>query len=395
MQHLHQRRRSRTPAHVHALEVCRPGVGAAKDHPRTCSGTRQDSVPLLRQRLGIIAAHPVHVVEQDEPGDALLGPAQKLGDRGGMRAHALHQACLQCQEVVFLQVLGAAGTGVGAAQVQRPEVVRPERQAARHVLDGLANEARHAERVLALDFLALRVRHAQHAHGELARQGPVHPLAPHERLDAAGVDGALLVERARLQHRLDPIAQLGPHAQVRTEPARHHSGQAEVVERVPRIGLAEPVAVAVPVALRELRQSGAQNVAVQLLESRMAAQTEEQEEIFEVQRADAGELELQQRGLARIGIHRMHHRRALQRVVEGVAPRAGDDQDAVPWGKLQGLPVYRRILPAGVVDQGAGVDRVEHLLVEVIDELPGSVLQGKSSSTGGPRAPMGEIKVLA
>ncbi len=111
----------------------------------------------------------------------------------------------------------------------------------------------------------------------------------------------------------------------------------------------------------------------------MAAVAEQQEKIVEVQTADAGELELEQRGLARIGVHRVNSRRALQRIVEGVAAGAGDDEHRILRGQLQRLPVYGRVFPAGVVDERAGVDRVEQRLVEMIDERAGCLLQNQSS----------------
>ena len=49
------------------------GMGAAKKNSSVGCGTFKQQVPFLDQRIGVIAAHPVHVIQQNEPGNALIG----------------------------------------------------------------------------------------------------------------------------------------------------------------------------------------------------------------------------------------------------------------------------------------------------------------------------------
>ena len=74
--------------------------------------------------------------------------------------------------------------------------------------------------------------------------------------------------------------------------------------------------------------------------------------------------------------------RAGQRVVEHVAAGAGDDQHAIVRRQVQRRSVDGRILPAGVVDKRAAIDRIEQLLVDPV-ENGRSRRQGCLSYPGG------------
>ena len=131
---------------------------------------------------------------------------------------------------------------------------------------------------------------------------------------------------------------------------------------------------AVPPVARERRQFGAQVLEVKTFEARVVTLAEDAEEVLERQRADRRELELEQRVLARICIDALDPIRAAQRVVEGIAAGTRDDQHDIVGTELQGLPVNRRIFPAGVVDEVARPDRIEQAAIETVAKaVPGSL----------------------
>ena len=100
----------------------------------------------------------------------------------------------------------------------------------------------------------------------------------------------------------------------------------------------------------------------------MTPLAEHGEEVLEFEMPDAGQLQFQQRGLARIGVHRMDAGRRDQRIVQHIAAGAGDHQHAILRPQRQRQPVDRGILPAGVVYERAGIDGVEHLLIQPVDQ---------------------------
>jgi hypothetical protein len=67
--------------------------------------------------------------------------------------------------------------------------------------------------------------------------------------------------------------------------------------------------------------------------------------------------------LARVDVHG-EDARADERVVEGVAAGARDDEDAVVGSEPQGLPVHRGVFPALVVDDVPAVDGLEEAAAE-------------------------------
>ena len=128
----------------------------------------------------------------------------------------------------------------------------------------------------------------------------------------------------------------------------------------------EPVTTRIPEALREGRQLGAQHIAIDLIEVGMATQPEQREEVAVFEATYAGELQFQQCGLTRIGVHRIDATRAEQGVVQHIAAGAGDDQQPILGSQCQRLPVNRRVFPASVVNQRPRIHRIENLLIDAI-----------------------------
>src|SRR5262249_29582760 len=145
------------------------------------------------------------------------------------------------------------------------------------------------------------------------------------------------------------------------------------------------------------RQVPAQGVAVHRRCLGRVAPAEQGEEGVVVQAADGGALQFEQGVLDGVDVHRVDLPGAGEEVVEGVAAGAGDDQDAVVGGEVEGGPVQGRVLPARVVDEVAAVDRLEDPVVEALaggkrghlhGGFPGSVWGERSGPgsalAGGP-----------
>src|ERR1700722_8751244 len=117
----------------------------------------------------------------------------------------------------------------------------------------------------------------------------------------------------------------------------------------------EPFNALVPVAARELGELLTQITVVQGRKGGMATFAKHTEEVVELQTANAGDFQLQQRGLTRVRIDGVDALGCQQRVVEYIAAGAGDDQQDIFGSEVERLPVHRGIFPAGVVDQGTRV----------------------------------------
>ena len=139
-----------------------------------------------------------------------------------------------------------------------------------------------------------------------------------------------------------------------------------VVKAAQRTG--EPDTVFIPPFTCEIGQFGAQAGPVQLGKARVIAGAENGEEVLEFKPPNRRDLQLQQRVLTWIGIHRMNPRRRIERVVERIAAGAGDDHDVIVRPQLQRLPIHRRVFPAGVVNQRTRIQRIEHILIEAITQ---------------------------
>ena len=100
----------------------------------------------------------------------------------------------------------------------------------------------------------------------------------------------------------------------------------------------------------------------------MPAVAEEREEVVEGEVTDPRQLQLEERVLPRIGIHRVDAPRTGERVIERVAAGARDHQHGVVGAEVERKAIDRRILPAGVVDERARVDDVEHFLIDAIGQ---------------------------
>jgi len=91
----------------------------------------------------------------------------------------------------------------------------------------------------------------------------------------------------------------------------------------------------------------------------VGADAEKLEEIAEIATADERELQVEDRILAVVHIHRMNLRRPVEQVVERVATGAGDHDHTAVGAQLHQLPINPGILPAGVVDQLPAMHMVE------------------------------------
>jgi hypothetical protein len=98
------------------------------------------------------------------------------------------------------------------------------------------------------------------------------------------------------------------------------------------------------------------------------AGAEEREVILELQMPDAGELEVEQSGLARVGIDGIDAVRRGKCVIQRVAARAGDHEHVVVGTKVERLAVDRGVFPASVVNERLGVDRVEQPFMKLLAE---------------------------
>jgi stress response protein YsnF len=121
----------------------------------------------------------------------------------------------------------------------------------------------------------------------------------------------------------------------------------------------------------------------------MTAFTEDAEEVIELEGANAGDFELEQRGLARIRIDGVDTLWRQQRVIENVAAGARNDEQHVFRSEVERLSIDRRIFPAGVVDEGARVKSPKQTLIEPIGQcrcfLQRSVCHGHEFMNGTER----------
>jgi hypothetical protein len=100
----------------------------------------------------------------------------------------------------------------------------------------------------------------------------------------------------------------------------------------------------------------------------MTSFAKDAEKVVELQRPDTGGFQLQQCRLAGIRIDSMDTLGRQQRVVEDVTASTGDDQQYVFGRQVEGLPVYSGVFPAGVIDQGGGVEGPKQALIEPIGQ---------------------------
>ena len=109
----------------------------------------------------------------------------------------------------------------------------------------------------------------------------------------------------------------------------------------------------------------------------MPAFAEQPEEIVEVEPPDAGELQLEQRVLPRIGIHGVDRGRAGEGVVEHVAAGARDHEHPVARD-VERLAVNGGVLPAGVVDERPRYDGLEESPVQALGQRGVALRPGSS-----------------
>ena len=350
------------------IEIGRLRMGAAEYRARAGRRTFEQRRPFLAQRFRLERTQPVHVVQQHEFRYAGPHALQQFGDGAAVVGDAVGEAVFQREEIVALQVFRAAVAGIGAAYIDPPEIIAPQGQAAEYVFDGVAHESRYAPSVLLAYFLMLGCGHAEHAHGDLPRQRPVHAGAPHAWRDPRVVDVTLLVQRFRVDQFIHRRTQLRLQIDVVTEQRGHTSRQAVEIEGITRIAAVEPRPGAIPELLCERRQVLAQGIAVNFVKTGVTPFAEHCEEIVELKAPDAGKFQLKQGGLPRVGVNGMDMPWSGEGIVERVAAGTGDDQDGVVAADIQRQTIHRRIFPAGVVDQRTGIKCIKNALINAICE---------------------------
>jgi hypothetical protein len=91
----------------------------------------------------------------------------------------------------------------------------------------------------------------------------------------------------------------------------------------------------------------------------MSAVSKDFEKIVELKPSNARHLELQESVLTRIHVDRKNFLGAVQRVIQDVTPRGGDDEQGIRRTNLQGQSINPRVFPARVVDEVIGVNETE------------------------------------
>ncbi len=105
-------------------------------------------------------------------------------------------------------------------------------------------------------------------------------------------------------------------------------------------------------------------------------------QIAEIAPGNQRQLELQQRILAGIDIHRMNLRRGVQQIIQRIAASAGQYDHRAVRIQTEQLPVYARVFPAHVVDQIALVDCLEQQIVGAMTQLGAELLDHTALSQG-------------
>jgi len=115
----------------------------------------------------------------------------------------------------------------------------------------------------------------------------------------------------------------------------------------------------------------------------------------EVRMAQQRHLQLKERILPGIDVDAADLPGAIEQVVEGIAPGAGDHHH--PAVAVQGhrLAVQPRILPAGIVDQVARVDAPEHPVVRPLQQASPMPEQPARSRPCGRHGLRGHVVNLA
>ena len=346
-------------AHPERIEVIHSQPGTAEDDPAASAGLVQNRAPFLGQPLRIIAAHPVHVVQQHEFRQLLPGMPQEVGNRGGGDRQLIHQSALEPDEIVGFEVFRAAIGRVMSLEIDAPEVIVVEGQARDDGFQGIADEADDLAGILGDDLVALRPGHAQQGQGGVSGQEPAQPGRPHAVPNPRLVDGALFLHRLGSQDVFDGAAQAVHHAGIGQHQLGQEACRPVIKERVAPAFAVEEADVFVPELLGQRRQVWPESIVVHASGVGGTAPTEQGEEGLVIQVADPGHLEFQQGVLDRVDVHGMDFPRSGQEVIEGIAAGAGDDQETIVRTQLESHSVQGWIFPAGVVNEVTAVNRRE------------------------------------
>lgn len=149
-------------------------------------------------------------------------------------------------------------------------------------------------------------------------------------------------------------------AEVAGEDTAEVAGRATVVKGITRAGAGKVVLAVIPIGPGRLGEFGAQMAAIPGGKLPVPAVAEDLEKRLKIETADAGELELEQGVLTEIHIHRMDAARAVEGVVEGVAPGGSDHDQIVLGGEAHDLAIEPGVFPAGIIHQAVTMDAGEN-----------------------------------
>eukprot|EP00962_Isochrysis_galbana_P027925 scaffold8788_cov108-Isochrysis_galbana.AAC.8 len=298
--------------------------------------------PLLHH---LLLRQPIHVVEQHHAGKVTVWERlrnlvqQASADRDAVRVRA------EGGEVLRPQVARAALAGVTAVQVAVPKVVvASDERAAKHPLQ----HPSHPAVGLGQEF-ELGGRDA--GEGADERQSGLQQPGESGHLPRVLVaERPLGVERlCGLERRDEPAesARGGESA----EQAREGAGGARVHDVV------EEGAVRVPVRRGRRRQQRPHLGPVHRVKQRPVRAGKQLEELVVRQAARGRQLELEQRVLSRVQVHRDDVLWPVEQPVEHVAAARREHEQPVVRAQLQQLAVDTRVLPRHVVDDAVAQEQ--------------------------------------
>ena len=329
------------------------GAAASVDDFGVGCGAVHNRLPFTLQRLVLESGKPIHVVEKDVAGDALIGGAEEALDGIGMGLNAIHKPGLQRRKVVGLQVLRAAFAGVAAFDISTPEVVIGNGKPGENGLQAILHKGGDAVFVVELHLLALGAGNAEHGKSKPTSQEPFDDPRPEVFFDVIIVEFGLFFECLRRQEPVKLGANLGVMINVEIHHAGHGTGG--TVEEEGMLPIKE-VMVFAPVVVSPFVEVGFKLGFEQGLKLGEATVAKHAEKVVELEFFDGCNLEVEEGVLAGIHVHGVDFCRAEKGVVQGVASGAGNHEDGILGSDFQGHAVKPGIFPAAVVHEVVTVD---------------------------------------
>ena len=111
------------------------------------------------------------MIEQNESGDLSVVSSEESFDRIGLDGQSIECAVAEFLVIMGFQVFGAAGRGVGAGDVDSPEVVVLDRDMGEDRIDGILDEFDDSAGILFIDLSSLGSGDTQHAEGGVSIHG--------------------------------------------------------------------------------------------------------------------------------------------------------------------------------------------------------------------------------